>query len=127
MRKPTPTTTGILDAECPTLKVLDVIANKWTVLVIYALSRGTSRHSQLRESIRGVSQKMLTQTLRRLETDGLVRREIYPVVPPKVEYSLTPLGETLIEPLTAICHWAEAHLAEMEAARQDQTRIQSVE
>ena len=65
-----------------------------------------------------VSQKMLTQTLRSLENDGLVNRKIYPVVPPMVEYSLTPLGRSLIEPLAAICRWAEKHLPELEAARE---------
>jgi DNA-binding HxlR family transcriptional regulator len=81
------------------------------------LARGTKRYSQLQREINGVSQKMLTQTLRTLERDGLVKRTVYPVVPPMVEYSLTSLGETLIEPLSALCKWAEAHFQEVEKAR----------
>jgi DNA-binding HxlR family transcriptional regulator len=98
-------------------QVLDLIADKWTVLVIYALTGGTKRYSELQRLIVGVSQKMLTQTLRGLERDGLVERKVYPVVPPMTEYSLTPLGRTLIEPLCAICKWSEEHLPEVEAAR----------
>jgi DNA-binding HxlR family transcriptional regulator len=79
--------------------------------------QGTRRYSELQRLIGGVSQKMLTQTLRKLERDGLVERHVYPVVPPKVEYSLTPLGETLTELLKAVCKWAETHLDELEAAR----------
>jgi DNA-binding HxlR family transcriptional regulator len=97
--------------------VLDLIANRWTALVIYALAGGTQRYSALQRKIGGVSQKMLTQTLRKLERDGLVERRVYPVVPPKVEYSLTPLGRTLTGPLRAICRWAEGHLPELERAR----------
>ncbi|MBD1907363.1 helix-turn-helix transcriptional regulator [Trichocoleus sp. FACHB-832] len=108
----------IFNANCPTQQVLDTIANKWSVIVVYSLSFGTKRHSELQRQISGVSQKMLTQTLRNLERDGLVVRKVYPVVPPKVEYSLTPLGETLIEPLATICKWAETHIDEMQAARE---------
>ena len=97
--------------------MLDLIANRWTALVIYALAGGTQRYSALQRKIGGVSQKMLTQTLRKLERDGLVERRVYPVVPPKVEYSLTPLGRTLTGPLRAICRWAEGHLPELERAR----------
>jgi DNA-binding HxlR family transcriptional regulator len=108
---------NVMNPECASRKVLERIADKWTALIIHVLSKGTQRHSELRRQISGVSQKMLTQTLRSLENDGLVERKIYPVVPPKVEYSLTPLGQSLIEPLEAICHWAEAHLGELETAR----------
>lgn len=107
---------SVLDAECASRKVLDRIADKWTALIIRVLSDGTKRHNELKRRIPGVSQKMLTQTLRSLERDGIVHREVYPVVPPMVEYSLTPLGHSLIEPLEAICRWAETHLAELEAA-----------
>ncbi|HEY5704083.1 MAG TPA: helix-turn-helix domain-containing protein [Terrimicrobiaceae bacterium] len=108
---------SVLNPECDSRKVLDRIADKWTALIIHVLSSGTKRHNELRRQISGISQKMLTQTLRSLENDGIVRRKIYPVVPPMVEYSLTPLGRSLIEPLEAICRWAEKHLPELEAAR----------
>jgi DNA-binding HxlR family transcriptional regulator len=107
-----------MDPECDSRKVLDRIADKWTTLIIHVLSSGTKRHGELQRQISGVSQKMLTQTLRSLENDGIVNRKIYPVVPPMVEYSLTPLGRSLIEPLEAICRWAEEHLPELEAARE---------
>lgn len=108
---------NVFKAECFSRQVIDLIADKWTVLVIHALARGTCRYNQLQRQIEGVSQKMLTQVLRNLERDGLVNRKVYPVVPPMVEYSLTDLGKTLIEPLAAICQWAEAHLGELEEAR----------
>jgi DNA-binding HxlR family transcriptional regulator len=107
----------VMDARCPSREVLDRIADKWTALVIYALVDGRQRNSQLLRRIGGISQKMLTQTLRDLERDGLVERIVYPVVPPHVEYRLTPLGQSLQEPLAAICRWAESHLPRMLAAR----------
>lgn len=112
----------VLDDQCPSRQVLDRIADKWTSLVIYALSAGTVRYGELQRRIGGISQKMLTQTLRSLEVDGLVDRKIYPVVPPHVEYSLTPLGRTLIEPLTAVCRWAEKHLPRLLANRRSASR-----
>ncbi|HVE15593.1 MAG TPA: helix-turn-helix domain-containing protein [Chthoniobacterales bacterium] len=108
---------SVLNPECASREVLDRIADKWTALIIRVLALGTKRHSELRREIDGVSQKMLTQTLRSLENDGLVTRKVYPVVPPMVEYSLTPLGRSLTEPLGAICRWAEKHLPELQAAR----------
>ena len=107
----------VFNSECPSRQVLDRIADRWTALVIRALSERTMRYGELQRRIRGVSQKMLTQTLRSLERDGLVVRKIHPVVPPMVEYTLTPLGRTLISPLEAICEWAESHLPELLAAR----------
>jgi DNA-binding HxlR family transcriptional regulator len=106
-----------MDARCGSRMVLARIADKWTALVIHTLSDGTKRTCELRRAITGISQKMLTQTLRDLEDDGLVARKVHPVVPPMVEYSLTPLGRTLIEPLEAVCRWAEKHLPALEAAR----------
>jgi DNA-binding HxlR family transcriptional regulator len=100
-------------------RALELIADKWAVLVLYALSPGTMRHNRLHGEIEGISQKMLTKTLRRLERDGLVGRKVYPVVPPKVEYSLTPLGQSLIGILAGLCQWAEEHIEEVEAARRD--------
>jgi DNA-binding HxlR family transcriptional regulator len=116
---------SVLDPECDSRQVLDRIADKWTALIIHVLSSGTKRHGELRREISGVSQKMLTQTLRSLEDDGIVNRKVYPVVPPMVEYSLTPLGRSLIEPLEAICRWAEEHLPELEAARERAQRAKS--
>ena len=108
----------VLNPNCPSRQVLARIADKWSSLVILALSEGTHRYSELQRRIGGVSQKMLTQTLRSLESDGLVRRTVHPVVPPMVEYALTPLGRSLEEPLSAVRHWAERHLPEMLATRE---------
>ena len=108
---------NVFSEKCGSQQVLELIANKWTALIIYVLAEGTRRYSELLREIGGVSQKMLTQTLRSLERDGLIARKVYPVVPPKVEYSLTPLGRTLIEPLRAICKWSEQHLHKLQAAR----------
>jgi DNA-binding HxlR family transcriptional regulator len=108
---------NILDPNCGSRRILDVIADKWTMITIYTLAQGTKRFGQLQRDIGEISQRMLTQTLRDLERDGIVKRTVYPVVPPKVDYKLTPLGETLVEALTAVCHWAEGHLSDVEAAR----------
>ncbi|MEP6821298.1 MAG: helix-turn-helix domain-containing protein [Chthoniobacterales bacterium] len=110
-------TYSVLSPGCPSRVVLERIADKWTALIIQVLARGTLRYSGLRREIGDISQKMLTQTLRSLERDGLVRRKAYPVASPKVEYTLTPLGRTLIDPLQGLCRWTEKHLAEMEAHR----------
>ncbi|HEY2801331.1 MAG TPA: helix-turn-helix domain-containing protein [Chthoniobacterales bacterium] len=108
---------SVMNPQCLSRVVLDRIADKWTALIIYVLATGTRRYAALQREIGGVSQKMLTQTLRSLERDGLVLRKVHPVVPPKVEYSLTPLGRTLIEPLKAICSWSEKHLPQLQANR----------
>ncbi|MFN2509743.1 MAG: winged helix-turn-helix transcriptional regulator, partial [Chthoniobacterales bacterium] len=85
--------------------------------LIQILARGSLRYSALHREIGDISEKMLTQTLRSLERDGLVRRKVYPVAAPKVEYTLTALGRTLIEPLNGLCRWTEKHLPELEANR----------
>lgn len=108
---------SVLKPQCPSRVVLDRIADKWTALIIQVLANGTQRYAELRRTIGGISQKMLTQTLRSLERDGLVVRKVHPVVPPKVEYSLTRLGRTLIDPLHALCRWSERHLPELQANR----------
>ncbi len=108
---------SVMNPTCLSRIVLDRIADKWTALIIHVLASGTRRYAVLQREIGGISQKMLTQTLRSLERDGLVARKVHPVVPPKVEYSLTPLGRTLIEPLRAICQWSEKHLAQLQANR----------
>ncbi len=104
---------NVYDENCPTRLVLDRIANKWTVLVIGVLMHGTKRFGELRREIGGISQKMLTQTLRGLERDGLVNRKVYPSVPPKVEYSLTPLGTTLVGLLEDIRIWSENNIQQV--------------
>jgi DNA-binding HxlR family transcriptional regulator len=101
---------NVYDADCPTRLVLNRIADKWTVLVVSSLEQDTKRFSTLQREIGGISQKMLTQTLRGLERDGLVTRTIYPTVPPKVEYTLTPLGRTLVGLVDAIRLWSETHI-----------------
>lgn len=101
---------NVLSNECPSRAVLDRIAGKWTALIILALSEGTMRYGELQRRVDGISQKMLTQTLRSLEEDGLVERFVHPVIPPMVEYTLTPLGRSLREPLNAVSAWAERHV-----------------
>jgi len=108
---------SVMDAQCPSRLVLERIADKWTALIIHVLARGTLRYTALRQEIGGISQKMLTQTLRSLERDGLVQRKVHPVIPPRVDYALTRLGRTLIEPLQALCRWSEKHLPELQANR----------
>jgi DNA-binding HxlR family transcriptional regulator len=105
------------DATCPAREVLELIASKWTVLVVDALSEGARRYSALRREITGVSQKMLTQTLRELERDGIVVRTVYDTKPPSVEYRLSRLGQSLAEPIAAIRSWADTHFAEIVGAR----------
>jgi DNA-binding HxlR family transcriptional regulator len=109
----------VLDPGCASRKVFEAASGRWGPLVIMALKGETKRHGELRRELEGISQKMLIQTLRNLEHNGLVEREVYPVVPPKVEYSLTPLGASLQPLLEAICQWSEQHLEEVEEARQD--------
>jgi DNA-binding HxlR family transcriptional regulator len=98
-------------------EMLGRIADKWTLLVIDVLAEGEMRFSRLREQVGGVSQKMLTKTLRQLERDGLVTRHVYAVVPPRVDYKLTPLGNSLGQAVCGIWIWAEAHLRDVEKAR----------
>jgi DNA-binding HxlR family transcriptional regulator len=105
--------------ECGYRRVLEIISNKWTVLVIFALENGTKRYGEVRRRIVGISQKMLTQTLRHLERDGLVKRYVHPSVPPIVEYALTPLGETLIPHLRQMKQWTNDYYPLVEIARRD--------
>jgi len=110
---------NVYDRDCPTRVVLDRLADKWTVLVIGQLAAGTMRFAELRRAIDGISQKMLTSTLRDLERDGLVKRQLYASVPPKVEYSLTPLGSSLVSKMNGLCLWAEDHIDQVLRARAD--------
>ncbi len=98
-------------------RVLDLVADKWAVLVVHALAEGTHRYNHLHREIDGVSQKMLTQTLRGLECNGLVQRTIHATVPPKVEYSLTDLGASLLEAMGPLREWSEQNFERVEAAR----------
>lgn len=107
-------------AHCRALtSVLDRIGDKWTVMVVGALSKGPMRFNAILKLIGGVSQRMLTLTLRGLERDGLITRTVFPTIPPRVDYELTELGYTLIDPLLALSGWAQAHVADMERARQE--------
>ena len=105
--------------DCEVRQILDRIADKWSLLVIALLDRRTLRFSELRRTIDGISQRMLTVTLRQLERDGLVRRTVYPVVPPRVDYELTPLGVTLHDTIQALVTWTEEHQSEIATARAD--------
>jgi len=119
----------IIRPDCRTRRGLELIADQWTMLVFVALREDTKRFSQLHAHIEGISKKMLTQTLRGLERNGLVKRVIYPVIPPMVEYSLTPLGQTLTEPIMALRDWSEQYIEEVERLRaeydhKDRTSLQ---
>ena len=108
---------NVFDPNCPSRVVLDRIADKWTGLVVLGLSDGRLRFGELRDRIGGVTPKVLTETLRNLERDGLVTRTVYAEVPPRVEYALTPTGRSLKEPLHTIQQWAERHVDGILAAR----------
>ncbi len=98
-------------------EAIELLSNKWRITIIHILRDGPLRTNEIQAAIAEVSPKVLTQTLRGMERDGLVHREIYPVVPPRVEYKLTPMGRSLIQPLEDLCHWAKAHMNERNAAR----------
>jgi DNA-binding HxlR family transcriptional regulator len=126
LKSPTHCTNTVADSDpfqwdsredCEVRQILDRIADKWSLLTIALLEGRTLRFSELQREIDGVSQRMLTVTLRQLERDGLVRRTVYPVVPPKVEYELTPLGRTLHETIQALVSWTEQHQNDIATAR----------
>jgi DNA-binding HxlR family transcriptional regulator len=113
-----PPKTPAFERDCSIRLVLDRIADKWTVMMMSLLSDGKPhRFNELRRNVEGISQKMLTQTLRDLERDGLVARTVYAEVPPRVEYALTPLGVTLCGPIAALGEWANAHAHEVKRAQ----------
>ena len=103
--------------DCPSRRLLDRIGDRWTVLIVGALDTGPQRFTEIAAQVEGISQKMLTQTLRSLERDGFVKRTAYPVVPPHVEYELTELGRSLQDPLHALERWAVENMDAV-AARQ---------
>ena len=109
---------NVLTQTCPSRTSLARIANKWTAMIVIVLGRGRTRFRDLRAAVEGISGKVLTETLRDLERDGLVTRHVFAEVPPRVEYELTELGRTLYGPLAAIGQWAEAHIAEVLEARE---------
>jgi DNA-binding HxlR family transcriptional regulator len=108
----------VLKATCPSRTSLVRIANKWTAMIVIALSAGRMRFGDLRATVEGISGKVLTDTLRDLERDGLVTRHAFAEIPPRVEYELTELGRTLHTPLAALSRWAEEHIEEVLTARE---------
>ncbi len=105
--------------------ILNRIGDKWSVMVVGHLTRKTMRFNELRHAIGGISQRMLTLTLRNLERDGLVTRTVYPEIPPRVEYQLTPLGRTLTEPLDTLWNWAAEHMQSVNEARANYDRARA--
>ncbi|MFJ8546082.1 winged helix-turn-helix transcriptional regulator [Streptomyces sp. NPDC093586] len=112
-------------ADCPARLAMEIIASKWAVVTLFALTDGPMRHGELVELNGGISRKVLTQTLRRLQGNGLVERRVYAEAPPRVEYSLTELGRTLEEPIKMLTAWARTHgeaiVAFREAAEAEDT------
>lgn len=107
--------------------ILNRIGDKWSVMVVGQLTHKTMRFNELRHSIGGISQRMLTLTLRNLERDGLVTRTVYPEIPPRVEYQLTELGRTLTEPLDTLWNWAAQHMSSVNEARTNYDRVHTPE
>ena len=110
---------NVLLRTCPSRTSLMEIANKWTAMIVVVLGSGPLRFTQIRTAVDGISGKVLTETLRRLERDGVVERRSYDRIPPHVEYELTDLGRSLYEPLNALRVWAEGNIAQVLEARQD--------
>ncbi len=127
MHESDPSPPNLFDSHPYLRQTLDLVADKWVVAVLYVLSHGTKRYGELQREIGDISQRMLTRTLRDLERNGLIDRKVYPVIPPMVEYSLTPLGQTLNQVLKSLCDWASANFQAVETARKryDSTRDES--
>lgn len=104
-------------ARCPVRDLLDQIGDKWSTLLLSVLATRPHRFGELRRAVSDISQRMLTQTLRDLQRDGLIQRSVFATVPPSVEYALTPLGESLLDPILGLIHWASAHHPAVRAAR----------
>lgn len=109
---------NVMVATCPSRTSLAKIANKWTAMIIIALSNGPVRFGGVRDAVDGISGKVLADTLRDLERDGIIERTAYDEMPPRVEYELTALGQTLREPLSALGRWAEQHIEDVLSARE---------
>ena len=114
---------AVPQSECPLTALIDMIGGRWKVLALWRLRDGPKRFTELRRQMPGVTQKMLTQQLRQLEADGLVRREVFPQVPPKVVYSLTATGEELSGLLSTLSKWATAHMPALEAGKGKQLAV----
>jgi DNA-binding HxlR family transcriptional regulator len=110
---------GAAPATCRVRSALDRIGDKWAIYVVDRLGQGPRRFSELQRGIDGITARMLTVTLRGLERDGLLTRTVHATVPPRVDYELTPLGESLLGPIGQLAGWADAHIAEIEAAQED--------
>jgi len=114
--------------RCPIRDVLERLGDRWTMLVLFTLEEaGTQRFSVLKSRIPDISQRMLAQTLRRIEQDGLVERTAYPTVPPKVEYALTPLGRSFMKPMHQLVEWAATHHQDVRAAREAYQPVQAAQ
>ncbi|PSJ22606.1 transcriptional regulator [Halomonas sp. ND22Bw] len=107
----------VLEQPCPIRDVLDRIGDQWSLLILEALAPGTLRFNALRREIGDISRQMLSRTLKQLEQDGFITRTLYAEVPPRVEYALTPLGRSFLEPMQQLVDWAEAHHRTIVAAR----------
>lgn len=108
---------GVMEEACPLAEVIDHVAGKWSIGILVAAAHGPVRFTELERAINGVSRRMLTLTLRKLERDGLLLRTVYPTVPPKVEYTLTDMANELHETLRSLTDWAERHRADIAAAQ----------
>jgi DNA-binding HxlR family transcriptional regulator len=109
---------NVLNEMCPSRQTLEIIADKWATLVLVSIARGINRHNRMLREIGGISKKMLAQTLRKLEQNGIVNRKVYPVVPPMVEYTLTPIGKELMQPISMLGTWAEKNAEAVQKARE---------
>src|SRR5271170_2170648 len=112
----------IYDEDYPSRRLFELIGDKWTPIIVYILGQGTKRYGEMQRQLPDVSKKMLTQTLRALERDGLLKRKVYAVVPPRVDYTLTPLGRAFLEPVGSLCSWAQAHQDELDAVHAKRKR-----
>jgi DNA-binding HxlR family transcriptional regulator len=107
----------IRDRALQSRDAIELLAEKWRIPILHVLTPGPLRTGELQRAIEEVSPKVLTQTLRSMERDGLILRHVYPVVPPRVEYELTEMGRSVLKPLRDLCHWAQANVAKRDAAR----------
>lgn len=113
-----PRNKDVSHGSCPAAReVLNLVGDKWSVLIVALLRNGPKRFSEIKRTVEGISQRMLTLTLRGLERDGLVTRTVFPTIPPRVDYELTRLGKTLLEPVLALAAWADKHRFEIQQAR----------